>query len=118
MSFLNKCACTALQVLSLNGCPLDNVPHMPSDYPIYYDALYFPWLHPSVFNTSNLFCQWLPKAMIDHWCGSHACSCVSSMWPFSIGNIDGCFTVTFGQHSMSLSTADVVSWCATCFVSL
>ena len=42
------------------------MPHMPSDYPVYYDALYFPKFHPSVFETPD--CCWLTEAVTDHLC--------------------------------------------------
>jgi hypothetical protein len=84
---------------------------MPSDYPVYYDALYFPELHPSVFETADSFCHWLSKAVRDHQCGLHACGCTSLLLPlpFGIDYIDGHFNVIFGQHSMSFSRADVES---------
>jgi hypothetical protein len=99
MPFLKKCACTAPRALSLEDCPPDNVPHMPSDFPIYYDALYFPQLYPSVFDTPDAFCRWLSTAVRNHQIGLHACSCTSLMLPFNIDHIDGHFSVTFGQHS-------------------
>ena len=82
---------------------------MPSDFPIYYDALYFPHLHPSVFETPDSFCRWLSTAVKNHQSGLHACSCMSLTLPFSIDHIDRHFRVTFGQHSTCLSTADVES---------
>ena len=109
MLFIDKHACTAPQVLSLKDCPLDKVPHMPSDYPIYYDALYFPELHPSVFKMADSFCHWLSEAVRDHQCGLHACSCTSLVLLFGVDYIDGSFNVTLGQHSMSFSRSDVES---------
>jgi hypothetical protein len=107
MLFIDKRACTAPRVLSLDDCPADKVPHMLSDYPIYYDALYFPELHPSVFETADSFCHWLSKAVRDHQCGLHACSCTSLVLLFGVDYIDGSFNVTLGRHSMSLSKTDV-----------
>jgi hypothetical protein len=109
MSFFNKRACTVPRVLSLEKCPPDEVPHMPSEYPLYYDALYFPEFHPSVFETPDSFCRWLTEAVSDHLNGFRACSCTSFIFPFAIDYRQGCFNVTFGPHSMLLSTADVES---------
>jgi hypothetical protein len=80
---------------------------MPSDYPIYYNALYFPELHPSIFEMADSFCHRLSKAVRDHQCGLHACSCTSLVLLFGIDYIDGSFNVTLGQHSMSFLRTDV-----------
>ena len=109
MSFLKKRACTAPRALLLEDCPPDNVPHMPSDYPIYYDAVYFPELYASVFESPNSFCAWLCTAVRNHQTGQYACSCMLLMLPFTVDYIDGYFRVIFGKHSMCLLTAEVES---------
>ena len=109
MLFLNKHTCTVPRALLLEDCPPDNVLHIPSDYPIYYDALHFPELHASVFESSNSFCTWLCTAVRIHQAGQYQCSCKSLMLPFRIHYIDGHFRVTFGKQSMCLSTAAVES---------
>ena len=109
MPFLKKSTCMAPQALSLEDCPLENMPHMPSYFPIYSDALYFPQLHPLVFETPYSFCWWLSTAVKNCQSGLHACSCMSLTLPLSIDHIDRQFCVTFGQHSRCLLTADVES---------
>ena len=84
MPFLNKCVRTAPQVLSLEDCPPDNVPHLPSEYPNYYNALYHPDLHPCVFESPQLFCEWLTASIQDHVQGLHSCYCQSFACEFSV----------------------------------
>src|SRR5882762_11090671 len=109
MSFLKKRACTAPRALLLEDCPPHNVPHMPSDYPIYYDALHFPELCASVFESPDSFCTWLCAAVRSHQIGQYACSCMLFKFPFTVDYICGYFRVIFGEQSMCLSTADIES---------
>jgi len=37
-----------------------------SDYPVYYDAIYYPSKHMNVFASPQNFCDWLVKALKNH----------------------------------------------------
>ena|ERR1700683_5244487 len=77
MLFFKKIPCTAARVLLFEDCHPDNVPHLPSEYPRYYDAIYYPEFHPSIHTTSQLFCLWLSLSLECH----HLCcnSCLSKL---------------------------------------
>ena len=47
-------------------CPPIETPHFAEDYPYYYDPLYFPHLHPSIFDNADHFSHWLASALNDH----------------------------------------------------
>ena len=46
-------------VLAYEDCPPHDTMHKTDDYPIYYDALYFPELHLSTFETLETVKAWL-----------------------------------------------------------
>ncbi|KAG1894371.1 uncharacterized protein F5891DRAFT_1195355 [Suillus fuscotomentosus] len=65
MTFLNKAPSCVSCVVDKDICPPPTV-HAISDYPKYYDALYYPQYHPAVFATAQTFCAWLLKSLVSH----------------------------------------------------
>ena len=68
-------------------CPPVDIPHAIDDYPNYYDPLYFPHLHPSVFENSRNFCNWLASALNNHKLMCHHCPVVKDVCVFYDGMI-------------------------------
>lgn len=56
---LKKEPCSVDHVISETDCPPFDVLINPLDYPKYFNALYFPDLHPHVFASANSLCSWL-----------------------------------------------------------
>ena len=68
-------------------CPPVNTTHLVDDYPNYYDPLYFPHLHPSVFENSFNFCNWLASALNSHKLMCHHCPIFEDVCVFYDGMI-------------------------------
>ena len=66
MPFVTKQPSKIARVLSIEACPPHNVPHEISQYPLYYDACYFPEIHPRVFETIESGKYWLLDALHNH----------------------------------------------------
>src|ERR1700685_3015455 len=108
MPFLKKLPCTAPRVLSFEDCPPDNVPHLPSEYPCYYDAIYYPDFHPSVYTTSQSFCLWLSLSLEHH----HLCcsSCQSELpSDISVNYTSDLISVNVGSCSERFSIPQIES---------
>jgi Helitron helicase-like domain at N-terminus len=105
---MRKQPCTVTRVLELAECPPDEIPHDPCDYPHYYDPIYFPSIHETVFQNPKTICSWLSRSMKEHWMRCNSCdkpgvtSCSVSF------NADH-FTLTCGQKSVSLLVSDIES---------
>ena len=67
MHFINKWACMAAHVLVYEDCPPHDTMHETDDYPMYYDALYFPELHLSMFKTLETVKAWLLVGSVHQW---------------------------------------------------
>jgi hypothetical protein len=74
MPFLAKERCTQPRVLSASHCPSHECVHDICQYPIYYDPLYFPDLHPFVFETESSFSVWFLNRVQNH--SLECCSCL------------------------------------------
>ncbi|KAG1873527.1 hypothetical protein DFJ58DRAFT_362573 [Suillus subalutaceus] len=80
--------------------------HNVTEYPIYYDALYYPQYHAYNFDTPDKFCAWLLKSLVSHHRSCHTCSfefrgCVAFNG-FSV-------VVTDGHRSLSLRPSEFES---------
>ncbi|KAG2123405.1 hypothetical protein DEU56DRAFT_983831 [Suillus clintonianus] len=91
MPFAVKLPCRSPRALAEHFCPPELVPHDHFDYPVYYDALYYPQYHTSHFETPQTFCSWLLQCL-----QTHHVSCPSCSSPFV-----GC--VTFNGMSVVIS---------------
>ena len=67
-------------------CPPVNT-NLVDDYPNYYDPLYFPHLHLSVFENSLNFCNWLASALNSHKLMCHHCPIFEDVCIFYNGMI-------------------------------
>src|ERR1700688_4852624 len=108
MPLLKKITCTTPRVLLFEDCPPDNVPHLPSEYPRYYDALYYPELHPGVYTSSQSFCQWLSLSLECH----HLCcnSCYFKLpSDFIVDYTNNLIRVSTGRRSEQLSIPEIES---------
>ena len=81
-------------------CPPVEIPHVIDDYPVYYDALYFPLLHPAVFENSHNFCNWLASALNNHQLLCHRCPVVKNVSVFYDGMI---MIITCDARSVAIS---------------
>ncbi|KAG2112593.1 uncharacterized protein F5147DRAFT_683654 [Suillus discolor] len=64
--FISKHPSRVPRVLEVAACPPYNLCHLIELYPLYYDPLYYPQYHPSVFATSENFCIWLRASLSTH----------------------------------------------------
>ena len=106
MPFLSKRACTASRVLLLTDCPPHDVPHLPFEYPIYYDALYYPEFHGPVFDTPPSFLRWLSLSLKDHHRTCRSCPRFDDHG-FHVDYTHEHFCINFESRSLSLSIAEV-----------
>ncbi|KAI5997195.1 hypothetical protein EDC04DRAFT_2798063 [Pisolithus marmoratus] len=90
--FLHKQPCVVPRLLDEASCPPDG-PHIPADYPLYYDPLYYPHEHVSIFETPIKFVTWLSKSL-----KSHHVHCVNCELEFV-----GC--ILFDDYSLKVSYA-------------
>ena len=81
-------------------CPPVDIPHTIDDYPNYYDPLYFLHLHPSVFENSCNFCNWLASALNNHMLMCHHCHVVKDVCIFYDGMI---VSIACNAHSVTMS---------------
>ena len=65
MPFLCKQPSRLPHVLCASQCPPDNVYHDIFEYPVYYDALYSPADHVSLFENEESVCNWLLDWLLD-----------------------------------------------------
>ena len=98
-------------MLSIRDCPPHNELHTVCQYPRYYDALYFPEYHTSVFEDEHTVCEWLRAELQTHLV---TCACAfGSRVPsqsrvfvhYSLEN----FVIEFGSAEVVLSVGDVES---------
>jgi hypothetical protein len=70
-------------------CPPENIYHDISDFPYYYDPLYFPTqaYYPSFFDTEDSACQWLKTAFHRHLLQCHSCSSLAKKYEDIVLNI-------------------------------
>ena len=59
MVFLVKQPSELPRVLSASHCPPNNVLHDISEFPLYYDPLYYPTCFSSIFSSPIKVCEWL-----------------------------------------------------------
>jgi hypothetical protein len=114
MSFIIKQPSLLSRVSNASDCPPDNVEHIASDYPAFYDALYFPEDHFSIFETESFFCEWLLERVSHHSCTCHSCPqvppCLRKVdWNNQVFYENGCFTINFYGICTTISINDVQS---------
>ena len=105
MPFINKRACMAACVSVYEDCSPHNTMHETDDYPLYYDALYFPELHLSTFKTMETVKAWLLAGI-----GIHEISCrcaPNDDATFSVEIKSDCFRISLGVQE-ALITADYI----------
>ncbi|KAJ3574414.1 hypothetical protein NP233_g1788 [Leucocoprinus birnbaumii] len=64
--FLVKSPCRVLHVLAPGTTPSHDVAHDISQYPLYYDPIYYPEYHRAVFMSPSSICAWLEDALNFH----------------------------------------------------
>ena len=91
-------------------CPPVDTPHDVDDYPHYYDPLYFPHLHLSMFENPSNFCNWLASALDNHQLLCHRCPHVKNVCVFYDGMI---ISIACNGHSvvLSLQTLQSAQYC-------
>ena len=82
----------AAHVLAYEDCPPHNIMHETNDYPLYYNALYFPKLHLSIFETLETVKAWLVAGIAEHKIN---CGCTP--------NNDGTFSVVITDDHFQIS---------------
>ena len=63
---MEKSASRRSRVLDVSDCPPEDVPHYIHDYPLFYDALYYPELYPHYFVDSESCTTWLRRELNVH----------------------------------------------------
>ena len=100
--FIKKQPCQLPRVLSEGLCPPHNEPHLPSEYPHFYNALYYPDLHPEVFSTHEGVSEWIKTMMVTE---------LGPLLPFlniTVTHINDCFTVELdGADSIPFSANNI-----------
>ena len=81
-------------------CPPIETAHTVDDYPLYYDPLYFPDLHPSIFDNPHNCCHWLASALNDHHLHCRRCGVYTDVCVFYDGML---IAVTCSGRSVFLS---------------
>ena len=87
-------------------CPPVETPHIIDDYPHYYDPLYLPHLHPSVFENSRNFCNWLASALNNHQLLCRRCPVLKNVCVFYDGII---ISITCNALSVTMSLQSLQS---------
>ena len=90
MPFLCKHPSMLPRALCASQCPPHNVFHSITEYPEYYDPLYFPKCHVSLFETEQSVCAW--TVVIKYFADSFHClqflslfaSFVWKIWRFCV----------------------------------
>jgi hypothetical protein len=98
--FLVKMPSIVARVLDDDLCPPHNIVHDIGPYPAYYDPLYFPHLHASIYATAYSFCRWLHNSLRMHCAACLRCVSIDA----AVTNVlfDGVFlcVVVDGVHKM------------------
>ena len=68
MPFLFKQPSVLPHILSTSQCP-PHVLHDVTEYPLYYDPLYSPADHTTLFESEQSVCQWLWHGLVVHQVG-------------------------------------------------
>jgi len=97
-AFSAQAALHSVPGLSIADIPPHDVLHSPCEYAYYYDALYFPQFHASIFDDENNVCSWLQLGF-----EKHARDCSSCDVPRVPAN--GVLVVQYMQGSFVLSSA-------------
>jgi hypothetical protein len=95
MSFLSKQPSVLPRVFKLcaSQCPPHNVEHDIEQFPSYYDPIYFPSYHSSLFLTEQTVCQWLLMGLEEH---SRQCrSCPELQAIYDSFKNEVCYTCPF-----------------------
>lgn len=93
-AFMTKKLCVVTHVLDIRDCPPHDVVHLVETYPLYYDALYFPELHLTIYASSHGFCSWLHSALSSHL--RHCQTCILFPSELSVTFEDATFCVKLG----------------------
>ena len=105
MTFVQKLPCQVAQVLDSADFPLHDVPHTTCQYPLCYDAPYYPHYHPLVFQDDNTVHEWLLKRLKNHTMTCVSCLCDH---PHSSSCTYGVEYMTPSQFSVATSSANVI----------
>ena len=73
--FLHKTPCNVPRVLDANDCPLHNIVHDISQFPKYYDPIYYPRCYPEIYKSPIAVKEWYENALTSHISGCSACFC-------------------------------------------
>ena len=108
MPFLCKQPCLQPRVLSASQCPPHDVVHDVSQFPDFYDALYYPMDHPSLFVSEQNVCAWLSDGLRAHFsrcffCSSSKFSSPEVIWNISYRCGDFCFQYKACQLHVTFS---------------
>jgi hypothetical protein len=105
MTFVQKLPCQVARVLDSADYPPHDVPHTTCQYPLYYDALYYPHYHPLVFRDENTVYEWLLKGL-----ENHTMTCVSCLHdhPHSASRTYGVEYMVPSRFSVATSSAEVI----------
>ena len=106
MPIIDKWSCMAACVSIYKDCPFHDTMHKVDDYPLYYDALYFPELHLATLETLETVRAWLSAGV-----EKHEINCqytLNNNGKFSVGITDDCFQISLEGHE-SLITAEFVA---------
>jgi hypothetical protein len=87
MSFLHKQPSVLPRALCASLCPPENIYHDISDFPYYYDSLYFPTYYPFLFQTEDSTCRWLKTAFHNHLLRCLSCSSLTKKYEEIVLNI-------------------------------
>ncbi|KAG2080377.1 hypothetical protein BD769DRAFT_1556345 [Suillus cothurnatus] len=82
--FLTKYPSHVPRVLDAVAYPPHNLCHLIESYPLYYDPVYYPQFHTSVFATSENFCLWLRVSLSTH---CNACLTCRSKFPSDVSSL-------------------------------
>lgn len=98
--FITKAPCRVARVLEEDMCPPFQTLHVIDDYPYYYDPLYFPELHPTLFDNAQRFCDWLVSALNNHHLLCHRCPMYGNVCVFYDGVS---FVISCNARSITMS---------------
>ena len=93
MPFLFKQPSVLPHVLSTSQCPPHDVLHDQIEYPLFYDTLYSPVDHTTLFDSEQSVCQWLQHGLVIHRVECSQCSQTTSF--FSEMICRACFSSNF-----------------------
>jgi hypothetical protein len=91
--FLTKAPSCVTRALEEDICPPFTA-HDIRDYPVYYDALYYPRYHESRFATAHSFCSWLLESLVSH---HRSCSGCTELFTGCV-SFDGIRIIVASQH--------------------